>query len=156
MIDSFSPLILVIVTSSDVIYWVPSVFSWCVKHGIYMGRLPVVPLWGWMCVFLLLFSSPPLPPSPPPPPLRVVCALRSFLSREALAVCLWHLPLGVSCVPASVELVCVPAPLESRFTLPCLLDRCDGVMPPAVWSYISWEVWLGVSITRWFSPTQTQ
>lgn len=83
--DHFSPLTLVIVTLSDVIYWVSSVFNWCIKHGIYTGCLPVVSLWSGMHVcrlFFLPFHQPSFSPCLPPLLIEGVCTPRSFLCRR--------------------------------------------------------------------------
>ena len=138
IIAYFSPLTLVIVTSSDVIYWMPSVFNWRMKHGVHMGHLPMVS--GIECVSVFLsFPSPTLPLLPP----LVVCALwdHSFTGRPwqfALGNC----PLGVSCEePTGVELVFVPASLWKAAS-PFLPSGKGWPRMPG-WSYSSWEGLVG-------------
>lgn len=104
--DYLSPLTLLIVRVSDVIDGMPSVFNWCIKRGIYMGGLPVVPLRRWMGVFLF-------PPSPPPRP--------SLSSSSGSRYALWdHSFLG--------RLGSWPLAASPR--LPCLLDCLPAETPP--------------------------
>lgn len=150
IIDYFSPLTLLIVTSSNVIYWVPSVFNWSIKHGVHTGHLPMVS--GVECMSFLFLSFP----SPSLPLLPLVLCVRSEIIP--LLGDVGSLPWAAS--PMSVMGRAHHCRVSLFFQLPlgkllhssCLLERGDHLFWAALTT--AGKVWLCVSTIKWISPTQ--